>query len=114
MVSNYLEITKRVSDRRTLTKLRISNHKLIIELGRCNNTHRDNRLCPVRDYNQAEEEIHFLFYCSKYATIRDNFYKKMQLFILNVSRLPVTDFISELMNSPNYFVNVQLFKFISS
>ena len=30
--SNYLELTRRVSDRRTLTKLRISNHKLIIEL----------------------------------------------------------------------------------
>ena len=31
---SYLELTSRVSDRRTLTKLRISNHKLMIELGR--------------------------------------------------------------------------------
>ena len=29
--SNYLEITKKVSDTRTLTKLRISNHKLMID-----------------------------------------------------------------------------------
>ena len=31
---SYLELTSRISDRRTLTKLRISNHKLMIELGR--------------------------------------------------------------------------------
>ena len=38
--SSYLELTRRVSDRRTLTKLRISNHKLMIELGRYNDTPR--------------------------------------------------------------------------
>ena len=54
----------------------------------------------------------FLFYCSKYATIRDNFYKKIEPFILNVTRLPVTDLILELMNSSNFFVNMQLIKFI--
>ena len=47
VTSIYLEITRRISDRRTLTKLRISNHKLMIELGRYNNTTGDNRLCPV-------------------------------------------------------------------
>ena len=112
--SSYLELTRRVSDRRTLTKLRISNHKLMIELGRYNDTPRDNRLCPVCDCNQTEDEIHFLFYCSKYATTRDNFYKKIQPFIQNVSRLPVSDLILELMNSSNFFVNMQLIKFISS
>ena len=59
-------------------------------------------------------EIHFLFYRSKYATTRDNFYKKIQPFIQNVSRLPVSDLILELMNSSNFFVNMQLIKFISS
>ena len=112
--SSYLELTRRVSDRRTLTKLRISNHKLMIELGRYNDTPRDNRLCPVCDCNQTEDEIHFLFYCSRYATTRDNSYKKIQPFIQNVSRLPVSDLILELMNSSNFFVNMQLIKFISS
>ena len=114
LFSSYLELTSRVSDRRTLTKLRISNHKLMIELGRYNNTPRDNRLCPVCDCNTTEDEIHFLFYCSKYATIRDNFYKKIKPIIQNVSRLPVPDLILELMNSSDYFVIMQLIKFISS
>ena len=104
---SYLELTSRVSDRRTLTKLRISNHKLMIELGRYNNTPRDNRLCPVCDCNTTEDEIHFLFYCSKYATITDNFYKKIQPIIQNVSRLPVPDLILELMNSSDYFDIIQ-------
>jgi len=112
--SSYLELTRRVFDRRTLTKLRISNHKLMIELGRYEDTPRDNRLCPVCDCNQTKDEIHFLFYCSKYATTRDNFYKKIQPFIQNVSWLPVSDLILELMNSSNFFVNMQLIKFISS
>ena len=51
---------------------------------------------------------------SKYATIRDNFYKKIQPIIQNVSRLPVPDLILELMNSSDYFVIMQLIKFISS
>ena len=50
----------KVSDRRTLTKLRISNLKLMTELGRYNNSPRDNRLCPVCDCNQTEDEIHSL------------------------------------------------------
>ena len=86
----------------------------MIELGRYNNTPRDNRLCTVCDCNKTEDEIHFLFYCSKYATIRDNFYKKIQPIIQNVSRLPVPDLILELMNSSDYFVIMQLIKFISS
>ena len=103
-----------LSDRRKLTKLRISNHKLMIELGTYNNTPRDNRLCPVCDCKKTEDEINFLFYCSEYATIRDNFDKKIQPIIQNVSRLPVPDLISELMNSSDYFVIMQLIKFISS
>ena len=104
--SKYLELTWRVPDRRTITELRISNHKLMIELGRYNNTPRDNRLCPVCDCNQTEDEIHFLFYCPKYTTIRDIFLEEIQPFVINVSPLSVTDLISELMNSSNYFVNV--------
>ena len=45
--SNYLELSTRTSERRALTKLRISNRKLMIELGRYNQISRDDRICPV-------------------------------------------------------------------
>ena len=112
--SNYLELSTRTSERRALTKLRISNHKLMIELGRYNQISRDDRICPVCGWNQIEDEIHFLFYCSKYSIMRDNYFNKIQTLIPNIRHLPVNDLIIELMNSSIYFINIQLVKFISS
>ena len=115
--SHYLDLTTRTSERRVLTKLRISNHKLMIELGRYNQISRDNWLCQVCGSNQIEDEIHFLFHCSKYSIIRDNFYNKIQTFILNIRQLPVNEqfiYFIELMNSSNYFINLQLIRFITS
>ena len=77
--SNYLELSTRTSERRALTKLRVSNHRLMIELSRYNQISRDHRLCPVCGSNQIEDEIHFLFYCSKYSIMRDNFFNKIRL-----------------------------------
>ena len=111
--SHYLDLTTRTSERRILTKLRISNHKLMIELV-TNQISRDNRLCQVCGSNQIEDEIHFPFHCSKYSIIRDNFYSKIQTLIPNIRQLPVNEQIIELMNSSNYFINLQLIRFITS
>ena len=43
---NYLAVTRRTAERKKLVKLRKSNHKLMIELGRYNQTNRDNWNCP--------------------------------------------------------------------
>ena len=86
----------------------------MIELGRYNHISRDNRLCQVYGSNQIEDEIHFLFHCSKYSIIRDNFYNKIQTLIPNIRQLPVNEQIIELMNSSNYFINLQLIRFITS
>ena len=106
--SHYLDLTTRTSERRVLTKLRISNHKLMIELGRYNQISRDNRLCQICGSNQIEDEIHFLFHCSKYSILRDNFYNKIQALIPNIRQLSVNEQIIELMNSSNYFINILL------
>ena len=112
--SNYLELSTRTSERRALDKLGVSNHKLMVELGRYNQISRDDRICPVCGSNQIEDKIHFLFYCSKYSILRDNFFIKIQTLILNIRHLPVNDLIIELMNSSIYFIIIQLIKFISS
>jgi len=39
--------------------VRIGNHKLMIETGRCSQIPRVNRLCPTCGYNQIEDEIHW-------------------------------------------------------
>ena len=46
------------------------------ELGRYNQTTSDKRNCPFYGSNQIQDEvkIHFLFNCSKYPLLRNNFY----------------------------------------
>ena len=71
--SIYLDVTRKNPNRKTLVKLRISNHKLNIETGRYNKISRCDRICPVCSLD-IEDEIHFLFDCAKYSSIRDDFY----------------------------------------
>ena len=58
--SIYLDVTRKNPNRKTLMKLRISNHKLNIETGRYGKISRCDRICPVCGLN-IEDEIHFLF-----------------------------------------------------
>ena len=44
--SSYVDLTRGTAGRRALVKLRISNHKLMIEIGKYNQTTKDNRHCP--------------------------------------------------------------------
>ena len=100
--SNYLDLTRGTAEIKKLVKLRISKHKLMIELGRYNQITRDNRNCPFCGSNQIEDEIHFLFHCSKCSLISNNFYNKVKILIPNITQLPVNLLINELMNTSNY------------
>ena len=79
----------------------------MIELGKYSQISRDDRICPVCGSNQIEDETLFLFYCSKYSILRDNFFNKIQILIPNIRHLPVNDLITELMNSSIYFINIR-------
>ena len=68
--SIYLEVTRKNPNRKTL---RISNHKLNLETGRYDKISRCARICPVCGFD-TEDEIHFLFDCPKYSSIRDDFF----------------------------------------
>ena len=86
----------------------------MIELGRYNQTTRDNRNCLFWGSNQIEDEIHFLVNCSKYSLIRDNFYNNVKILIPNITQLPVNVLINELMKKSNYYINLQFIKYISA
>ena len=72
--SSYLDLTRGTAGRRALVKLRISNHKKMIEIGRHNQTTKDNSHCPLGGSNLIEDEVHFLFQCPTYSMIRNIFY----------------------------------------
>ena len=105
------------AERTKVVKLRISNKKLMIEIRRYNQTTRD-RNCLSCGSNQIEDEVHFLFNCSKYSLIRSNFYNKVktlqETLIPNITQLAVNILINELINTSNYYINIQFMKYISA
>ena len=79
----------------------------MIEIGRYNQTTKDNRHCLFCGCNVIEDEVHFLFHCPPYSMIRNKFYYKVKTLIPNITQLAMNGLINELMNSSNYFINIQ-------
>ena len=71
--SIYLDVTRENPNRNTLLKLTISNHKLNIETGGYDKISRCDKICMVCSLI-IKDEIHFLFDCAKYSSIRDDFF----------------------------------------
>ena len=63
----YLTEIKNVKDRMTMTKFRLSDHKLMIEKGRHLKMRKDLRFCKFCP-NIVEDEMHFLTSCSMFTT----------------------------------------------
>ena len=59
----YLNNINNIAWRRELTKLRITAHKLQIEVGRYSKIDKGQRICKYYDSKDLENEIHFLIHC---------------------------------------------------
>ena len=106
--SDYLFQLRNFSERRNLVKFwKISNHKLVIELGRyqIDNVPRENRLCPLCKCKQTEDENHFLFQCQEYSSLRKVFLHQISEIVPDIERKPTTEIIKFLINSNDYFIN---------
>ena len=66
----------------------------MIEIGRYNQTTKDNRYCPFCGCNAIEDEVHFLFHCPTYSMIRNKFYYKDKTLIPNITQLPINGLIN--------------------
>lgn len=115
VTSDYLNQLRNFNERRNLVKFRVSNHKLMIELGRYQTDHmpRETRLCPLCKSNQVENETHFLLQCSKYSLQRQTFFNRINEIIPDIERKSTSESIKLLMNSNDYHVNKLVMKFIS-
>ena len=112
--SVYLDLTTKNPSRKTLVKLRISSHKLRIETGRYDNLPRDERLCNLCNCNRIEDETHFLLDCPSFSSIRDMFFSKLEPKIPFLRLQSHESLLSHLVNSTDYFINIQLISFIST
>ena len=70
----YLNIDN-IRHRTTVTKLRISCHKLHIETGRHNRTPLEQRTCRYCNLDKLEDEHHFVVECSLYNSERIELYR---------------------------------------
>ena len=74
----YLKSVSNVKDRISLTKFRLSNHKLMIEKGRHLKLEKSKRTCPF--CNSIENEIHFLLHCTNFTPIREKLFNDLRKF----------------------------------
>ena len=84
----YLKYVNDIRYIKTLSKFRLSDHKLMIEDGRKRRPilDRNDRLCP--NCNKVEDEIHFLLDCTKYKEERNNMFSKIESFFPNFCKIP--------------------------
>ena len=69
-IESYLLDIKDYKLRTQLTKLRLSNHTLLIETGRHKKLPKEMRVCPFCP-NSVEDELHFVLQCPTYTILRD-------------------------------------------
>ena len=81
----YLSEIKNVPIRIHMSKFRLSNHRLMIEVGRHNDTPKEKRFCPFCP-SKIENEFHFLFECPIYNNLRTNLIEP----IMNATRRDVS------------------------
>ena len=90
--------------RKNITKLRTSSHRLEIECGRYKSIPRQERICRKCVLNEVEDEVHFLFNCPFYHPKRELLHSKIStvcpkftnlndgnklIWLMNVEDIPV-------------------------
>ena len=73
----YLSDIRNVKERTSLTKLRLSNHPLMIEKGRHLKIERNARFCPFCP-DTIEDEIHFLINCKCFSGLRNTLFNRIR------------------------------------
>jgi hypothetical protein len=85
-----------------MCKLRISAHKLKIEVGHYNKTPRNERFCKKCNTDEIEDEMHFLLLCNHFETDRKNILAEVK----NFHTLTCENKLIFLMNNENISIHV--------
>ena len=101
----YLTIVNNFELRRNFTKLRTSSH-------RYQDVPRHNRICTKCSSNVIEDELHFLFECSKYDEDRESMLFEITTVCSNFRNLNSQNKLIWLFNSENIELLKTLCKFI--
>ena len=100
----YLTKIENIQERTSFSKLRLSNHSLMIEKGRHEKIERSSRYCPFCP-NTVEDEIHFIVTCKSFIKVRIETWEKISQKIPSFQHLTDTQKFVLLM-SDNSFISV--------
>lgn len=109
---HYLNVVKNFDKRRSLTKFRISAHRLKIEQGRFSKPPIpvDKRVCE--HCSITEDEFHCLIVCPRYNVIRNNLFSVVQKHCLKFSSLDSKSKFNWLLSNTDDIIVTELSNFI--
>ena len=104
-MQQYL-LTLPFSQRKIMTRFRVSNHRLPVELLRYTGIDREQRVCHKCNENVIGDEIHYLLFCPYFKN------QKQSLIGLYLSNPPSINNIKYMFNSPDYNILKNIVKYI--
>ena len=110
---NYLAVKTNKTSISKYAKLRISNHRLNIELGRYAKTRVHLRTCNICNTLEVEDEYHFTCVCDKYCDLRNQLFADIATFIVNFDTLCLEDKFLLLLGSQQLDVNLLVINYVS-
>ena len=113
-LEKYLEVIKDPYKRKCLSRFRVSNHSLQIEIGRYQNIPREERLCPICNSGEVESETHLLLSCKAYEHSRENLRSTFENTPSNGIRLNPQPLSVDIMKSTDSEIITKLSKFVYS
>ena len=75
-IEDYLLKESNFKNRQMITKFRVSDHILEVELGRYKNIPRENRFCQVCK-DEIDDEYHFFLKCKQNSTLRNHLFSEI-------------------------------------
>ena len=104
----YLIEIKNILLRKQITRLRLSNHSLMIETGRHEHIPKEQRYCPFCK-DQVETEVHFLFRCPTFSKLRNDLNNYIQEHNPNYLTLNDNERLECLMNNIDTHISKHIF-----
>ena len=69
------------------SKLRLSSHRLNIEVGRYTRTPVNLRTCNICSSSDIEDEFHLMCVCPKYSDLKNNIFEAISKFVVKFDTL---------------------------
>lgn len=97
--AEYLSCVKEHKLRKTLSRYRLSDHRLAVERGRHRQRWqpREQRLCSLCSQRELETEEHFLIHCDHYHSIRSHYFTRFQQLEPHFMALPNSEKLNHIL-----------------